>query len=69
MVLAGEECRIAFDLDEVEVAGRIDHLFEQARRDHLRVREDGAVGLHVLRVAPDVRDQEQRTPGFHLGRR
>ena len=62
--LAREEGRVAFDLDQVEVGGRIDHLLEQAPRGCLRVPEDGAVGLHVLRVAADVGDQEQRTPGL-----
>ena len=52
------EGRVAFDLNQVEVAGRIDHLLEQAPRGCLRVPEDGAVGLHVLRVAADVGDQE-----------
>ena len=69
VVRTREESRVTFDLDQVEVASRIDHLLEQARCDYLRVREDGAVGLHVLRVAPDVRDQEQRAPGLHSGRR
>jgi hypothetical protein len=31
------------------------------------VPEDAAVELHVLGVAADVRDQEQRTPGLHAG--
>jgi hypothetical protein len=31
------------------------------------VPEDRAVDLHVLRVAADVGDQEQRTPGLHAG--
>jgi hypothetical protein len=57
----------AFDLDQVEVAGRIDHFLEQAPRGCFRVPEDGVVGLHVLRVAADVGDQEQRTPGRHAG--
>jgi CRP-like cAMP-binding protein len=65
--LAREEGRVAFDLDQVEVAGRIDHFLEQALRGCFRVPEDGAVGLHVLRVAADVGDQEQRTPGLHAG--
>ena len=64
---AREEDRVTFDLDQVEVAGRIDHPLEQARRGCLRVPEDSAVDLHVLRVAADVGDQEQRTPGLHVG--
>ena len=56
---------VAFDLDQVEAAGRIDHLLEQERRGRLRVSEDAAVELHVLRVAADVGYQEQRTPGRH----
>ena len=61
------EGRVAFDLNQVEVAGRIDHL-RAAPRGCLRVPEDGAVGLHVLRVAADVGDQEHRTPGLlHAG--
>ena len=67
--LAREERRVAFDLDQVEAAGRIDHLLEQAPRGCLRVPEEGAVELHVLRVAADIGDQEQGTLGLHAGRR
>ena len=63
--LAREKGRVAFDLDQVEVAGRIDHLLEQARRRCLRMPEQGAVELHVLRVAADVGNQEQLTPCLH----
>src|SRR3954468_21364380 len=65
--LAREERRVAFDLDQVEVAGRIDHLLEQAPRRCLRVPEEGAVELHVLGVAADVSDQEESTLGLHAG--
>jgi hypothetical protein len=63
--LAREERRVAFDLDQVEAAGRIDDPLEQAPRGCLRVPEEGAVELHVLRVAADVGDQEEGTFGLH----
>ena len=61
--LAGEERRVALDLDQVEAGGGIDHLLEQPGGVHLGVGEAHPVGAHVLRVAADVRDHEQRTPG------
>jgi hypothetical protein len=63
--LARKEGRVAFELDQVEVGGRIDHLLQHARRGCLRVPEESAVELHVLRVAADIGDQEQRTPSLH----
>ena len=63
--VAREEGRVALDLDEIESLRGIDDLVEHASRCCLRVAEDAAVELHVLRVAADVRDQEQRTPSGH----
>ena len=60
-----EEGRVAFDLDQVEVAGRIDHLLEEPAPCYLGVGEAHPMGAHVLRVAADVSDQEQRPPGLH----
>ena len=59
--VAREEGRVALDLDQVEVPRGVDDLVEHAPRGRLRVPEDAAVELHVLRVAADVGDQEQCT--------
>ena len=67
VAVAREEGCVAFDLDQFEAGGRIDHLLEQARGRGLRVSEHGAVGLHVVRVTADVGDQEQRAPSLHGG--
>ena len=63
--VAREEGGVALDLDQVEARGGVDDPVEHPGRGRLRVPEDAAVELHVLRVAPDVGDQEQRTPGRH----
>ena len=63
--LAGEERRVALDLDEVEAGGGIDHLLEHPRGVDLGVRETHPMRAHVLGVATDVRDQQDRTAGFH----
>src|SRR3954454_3110939 len=67
VAVAREEGRVAFDLDQLEAGGRIDHLLEQARRGRLRVPEHRAVRLHVLRVTADVGDQEQGPASLHVG--
>ena len=66
--LTREEGRVAFDLDQVEVGHSIDHLFEQPRGVYLGVGEAHPMGAHVLGVAADVSDHEQRTPGLHAAR-
>ena len=63
--VAGEEGRVALDLDELEVPRGVDDLVEHTSRRGLRVPEDAAVELHVLGVAADVGNQKQRTPGCH----
>src|SRR5207249_1589462 len=63
--VARKEGRVALDLDQVKVWRSVDDLVEQTSRGGLRMPEDAAVGVHVLRVAADVGDQEQRTPSRH----
>src|SRR3954463_13406700 len=65
--VAREEGGVLLDLDQVEVPRGSDGLVEQASGGRLRVPQHPAVELHVLRVAPDVGDQEQYTPGRHDG--
>ena len=60
--LTREERRVAFDLDQVEAVGGIDHLFEQPGGGYLGVGEAHPMGAHVLGVAADVSDQEKGTP-------
>ena len=55
-----EESRVAFDLDQLEVAGGVDHRLEQPRGVDLGVGEAHPVGPHVLGVTADVGDQEKR---------
>ena len=61
-----EEGGVAFDLDQVEVASGIDHLLEKPRGVDLHVREAHPMRAHVLRVAADVGDHEERASGLHL---
>ncbi|HMG28652.1 MAG TPA: hypothetical protein VK585_00850 [Jiangellaceae bacterium] len=65
--LAEEERGVAFDLDQVEVAGGIDHPLEQTCGCCLGVSEAqaGAVEAHVFGVAADVGDQEKRAARVH----
>jgi hypothetical protein len=60
-----EEGGVAFDLDQVEVAGGIDHLSEQPGGGCLGVSEAHPMGAHVLGVAADISDQEERRPRLH----
>src|SRR5919197_4059499 len=66
--LTREEGRVAFNLDQVEAAGGIDHLFEQPRGVFLGVGEAHPMRAHVLRVATNVSDQAERTPRLHARR-
>ena len=65
--LTREEGRVAFDLDQIEVTGRVDHRFEQPRGVDLGVGEAHPMGAHVLGVPADVGDQEERTLRRHGG--
>jgi hypothetical protein len=65
--LTREKGRVAFNLDQIKVAGGIDHLFEQPRGVYLGVGEAHPMGAHVFGVAADVSDHEESTPGLHAG--
>jgi hypothetical protein len=55
-----EERRVPFELGELEAGlSGVDHRFQQARDDILRVHEAHLVHLEKARVAGDVGDQEQ----------
>ena len=58
---AGEKGCVALDLDQLEAGGGIDHLLQQPRGVDLGVREAHPVGSHVVGVAADVSDEEERT--------
>ena len=58
--LTREEGCVAFDLDQVEVGRGIDHLLEQPAGVDLGVGKAHPMGSHVLGVAADVGDQEER---------
>jgi hypothetical protein len=66
--LTREERRVALDLDQVKVAGGIDHLVEQPGRGCLGVGKGHPMRAHVLGVAAHISDQEERTPRLHAGR-
>jgi hypothetical protein len=68
MSMAREEGCVTFDLDQVEVASGLDHLFEQPGGVYLGVREAHPMGAHVLRVSADVSDQEDSTLRLHARR-
>jgi hypothetical protein len=57
-----EEC-ISLDLHEPHGRHRLEHRFQQTLGDLLRVREVQPVKPHELRVAGDVRQQEERSLG------
>ena len=63
--LTREERRVAFDLDQVEPVGGIDHRFEQPGGGYLGMSEAHSMGAHELGVPTDVSDQEKGTPRLH----
>ncbi|MDQ2911066.1 MAG: hypothetical protein M3R39_08645 [Actinomycetota bacterium] len=62
---AREEGRVALDLDQLEVRRGVDHRFEETSDVGLGVSEAQTVQAHVLRVAPDVRDQQEGSGFSH----
>src|SRR5688572_3506916 len=63
--LTREESRVAFDLDQVEVVGGIDNLFEQSGGVRLRMAKAHPMGAHVVGIAADVGDDEKRLRRRH----
>jgi hypothetical protein len=63
-----EEGRVAFDLDQVEVAGGIDHLLDQSGGDRLGMAEAHPMGPHVVGIAADVGDEKKRLRRGHVRR-
>ena len=63
--LTRQERRVAFDLDQVEPVGGIDHRFEQPGGGYLGMSEAHSMGAHELGVPADVSDQEKGTPRLH----
>jgi hypothetical protein len=63
--LTSEKGCVTFDLDQVELGHGIDHLLQQPGGIHLGMCQAHPMGSHVLGVAADVSDQEQRAARGH----
>ena len=63
-----QEGSVALDLDELEVPRSLDDLLQETRCRRLRVAEGRPVEAHVLRVAPDVRNQKHDALTVHSAR-
>jgi hypothetical protein len=59
-VRSREEERVSLDLDQSQFRHSVEHRFEQALRDLLRVSEVQPMEAHELRVAADVGEKQKR---------